>query len=1058
MAKVLAPPVVGPVSACSTTVRVDGLIPGTRLVLYCAPDVDPSVATSLVVGLPATVPSMDVPVPTATLAAHVGERVYAYMDPGTNPDSSEVTPEGLAPVIGETPKVLNPPTFDSAIVPCGKSLRIGGLQPGATVVVTVGSMTASTEEFGGVADVSLPGIFPMSGVVSATEVVCGLAASNTTSAFAALPAYLPSPSIDPIYECQTAVGLDGLVPGSTVSITVQPANVIYYVDVNFPKGSVIDLAPIDAGSTVIVEAAMPACRLSATAATTVIGGPPPPPLLVGPVCVDAYFILVSNCCPNAYLEFYGWDDQGFPPTLLFKASVTSSTYQVPLAWGEFEKPFGGFSKIFVTQRLGLDPGCPASARSNILEVSDGPPGGLQAPVVVEPTYACGLRVRVVNAPHNAWLQILKFLSDPTLPAQVVAETQVVNAKFQEVDIPGGGLLLGAKYFPRYIVCGADVQDGPTFVPKSVANANLDLVLKKGVYDDCEAVQLAPVIPGCQIQMWAIVPPSSTMVPIGQPIVPTINEIWVPIPWRATQIQLQASICGMKGKPVTAGVNTAVGTVTGASEVICALTGGQTDLVPCDEGFVTGAVGPNRPPASRSLVYFGDAWTYDANTEISAGLDPKNPDAAVAAQYTNAGNGWKPVFAIADYDENGCPILVPAGAPNATYRRYATVGDWTAGTNPTSESQFVVQTFDPSFLSDLAAVGSGNPYIEDTEGGPALDYNGVVYLFFIHSVRDSCASAKLVSGTNPVCDDHGGRSVLLSAADPGGTFGPHPDSLTYEIDRWSNNPRGPTGDPTKGTGPVPNTPGFHFLWVSSVLINNADYFPTVPFKIGDGLFVWGTGMAHQSHVYLAYVPLQGSDVLPNVAFWWFWDGTKFVSEDGSQAQPIITATGQMFNTTGRGAGMLTRGFGEISVAWLPSLNRWVVFAADGNGPIAYAAPSPWGDKFGNWDPISGLLVDVPDAGTQDGATVPGSNFGDPHSVLPKVKFNYTAKTTHSGNRTLGFGPYGNMMIPASVAFDSDSGESEVTIIASYYDQGVPGDEAPTPFYYGTFAVRIRLRGA
>jgi hypothetical protein len=187
----------------------------------------------------------------------------------------------------------------------------------------------------------------------------------------------------------------------------------------------------------------------------------------------------------------------------------------------------------------------------------------------------------------------------------------------------------------------------------------------------------------------------------------------------------------------------------------------------------------------------------------------------------------------------------------------------------------------------------------------ISLNGRIYVAFTTNVAGRIMS----------------RSVLIRSDDDGRTWEP-----LYDLARDD-----------------PDTPNFEGRFVNVAFARDAD----------DTLWMWGSGEYRKSHLHLARIR---PDAIEDVTAWRYFagsttDGEPLWSTDQSAAAPLFEHPV----------------IGELSCAWIPSLERWILLynSADPRGIVLRESPSPtgpWSEPIILFDPWAdggyGVFMHVP----------------------------------------------------------------------------------------------------
>jgi Big-like domain-containing protein len=210
----LCPPtVVGPISPCVNSVRVQNQLKGSTVaILRNGGQVGGGLATW-------TDQTFDLN-PGVTL--NPGDKITATQTLGGPPSGPTPIPVNVQ---NKPTAPLGPVTFASAVVNCSNGLLISGAVPGAAVTLTDqhgavrGTGVASQDGSVGI------GIAPQLGngeILKASQSACGLMQTTPTLSPPPTepPMVLPPPIVEsPLYACAGSVTVSGVIPGAEVTLT-----------------------------------------------------------------------------------------------------------------------------------------------------------------------------------------------------------------------------------------------------------------------------------------------------------------------------------------------------------------------------------------------------------------------------------------------------------------------------------------------------------------------------------------------------------------------------------------------------------------------------------------------------------------------------------------------------------------------------------------------------------------------------------------------------------------------------------------------------------------------
>jgi hypothetical protein len=468
----LPPTVVGPLSECSSHVRVEGQLTGSTVDLFAngAP-VESAVASwsNQVFPLSAGV----------TLAAGVGVSATQTLGGQT----SQPSPQPV--VVQKKPLVVGNVGCKTHLYVCGQCLWLDGMVPGATVDVRVGGVIRGS----GRADDGTArfGLSPQTGagdVLEAQQTACGVAGPVTP-----LPSpdqlpvakgqrLLPAPTVQsPLKACQRAVTVSNVFEGGQVvlSQTAGPTE-----QSCFDQSALwFQTNPLVQGETVSAHQRFPHCHLDSLKSPGVIVGaatPVPSPTVVPPLCAGSTAVQLTGLLPGSQVRI----SQDGADLGTGEAPDSSFAFEVP--------PLTGGDVVTARQEL-----CGIwSAASNKVKVNP-KPASLPKPVVPGPLYECAAVVRVTNIHPGSVVTIYStLLAGPISPGTLVDGTQS--------DIQVAPQLIKAdKVYAQEVGCGLTVKSAAKTV-QAVVKPGPPQVLPP-VEDCMRSVTVGNVLPGARVDVY-----------------------------------------------------------------------------------------------------------------------------------------------------------------------------------------------------------------------------------------------------------------------------------------------------------------------------------------------------------------------------------------------------------------------------------------------------------------------------------------------------------------------------------------------------------------------------
>jgi hypothetical protein len=475
----LPPVVVGPLSVCSSSVRVQGQLIGATVDLFSggAPaGTGVATWTDQVFPLKAGV----------TLAA--GANVTA-----TQTSGGVTSPASPSPVVVQK----KPPTIGGVgskthIYECGQCLWLDGMVPGATVEVTVGgALRGKGTAADGSARIGLSPQTSPGDTLVAQQNACGSPGTKTNLPLPdGLPGgkrQLPAPTVaGPLQACQVAVTVSNVVDGAQVVLDETPAP-------GFSEQACFDLPslwfqcpPLKQGSTVSAIQSMPKCDIKSASSAAVTVGPPAPvpsPTVVSPLCAGSLTVRLTGLLPGSTVE-------------IFQDATSLGTGASPESTFDFAVPaLAGGSAITAKQEL-----CGhVSPASNHVKV-DPAPASMPTPVVASPLFQCGAAVHVSNLHPGATVYVWSTFLGAPIGSQTVYTTQTdVNVA---ADVPVAPLLMeGDQIFATQQGCGhVSSRSAPPVVVGPLEKPAPPTV-ETPVENCMHSVTVKGVVPGAHVEVY-----------------------------------------------------------------------------------------------------------------------------------------------------------------------------------------------------------------------------------------------------------------------------------------------------------------------------------------------------------------------------------------------------------------------------------------------------------------------------------------------------------------------------------------------------------------------------
>jgi hypothetical protein len=296
-----SPSIIGPVTTCSTQVRVMGQFSASRVRIYVQGD--PVPVGDVVVSW------SDTPVAVDRTRLVAGKRLVATQEVGAETSPRSPSGQMIEAAINGTVTISDP------IYHCGQSVYLTNCSPGARLEVWhSGAMLGTGDAVGDRAWVDFaPGRRIGAGSpIDVRQFICTSPTPVvTTSAMPQAPAADPnrrlaSPLIvEPLEECQRLVPLTGIIRGAIVALTRDGASV-WDSTVPLPDVTIV-VASLRPGEVFSVTQSMPLCELRPNRPNETRVLPLSRlkrPRIDGPMCAGAHQVTVSRLKPGATLRVF----------------------------------------------------------------------------------------------------------------------------------------------------------------------------------------------------------------------------------------------------------------------------------------------------------------------------------------------------------------------------------------------------------------------------------------------------------------------------------------------------------------------------------------------------------------------------------------------------------------------------------------------------------------------------------------------------------------------------------------------------------------------------------
>lgn len=472
----LPPSVKGPLSVCSSRVRVEGQLTGATVEIYAG--------GTLVGAGTATSPGQ-----TFTLSASLpaGAAVTATQTIGA--DTSIASPDAI--IVQEKPPEIGPVSFRTPLFVCGQCVWLEGAVPGADVeVLGNGGSRGTANSYDGNARIGLNAPIAPGETLQGQQEACGELGPALNGPAPEFPAgerqgtVLPAPIVEsPLRACQKGVVVSNVLPGATVTLQRSGGpNLQACFDETALRFTVNP--PLVDGETLMATQEFLNCEAFSPPSDPVIVGPAepvPPPEVHGPICVGATSIRLSNLMYGSRVRiYYGSMELGMAE------APEQGTFDFPIP--PLPPPSHHTDYIVATQEL-----CGIwSADSNSVIV-DPLPESLPQPVIAEPLVECAAAVHVQNVHPGARVYVIsKMLNAP------IGEMFVYDV---EATVPVAPLLIrDDEIFAYQVGCGMKSDDSDTVTVIALEELQPPRV-EPPVYTCDTTITVIQVVPGARVDVF-----------------------------------------------------------------------------------------------------------------------------------------------------------------------------------------------------------------------------------------------------------------------------------------------------------------------------------------------------------------------------------------------------------------------------------------------------------------------------------------------------------------------------------------------------------------------------
>lgn len=477
-----APSVRGPISECSSRVRVEGQVPGAEIEVI----VDGSVRDRITAGSAREVVSL-----SGSLSA--GQEVAARQRVGGT--TSEVTPDPVE--VQRKPDPVGPVSFAAPVLDCAECVRVAGAVPGADVEVSDGGgrLGGGHALFGG-SHVGLRPHVPPGDRVTARQTACGedgapVEVDPEPVITDAQELGLPTPEVHrPLKACRHVVPVSGVVPGARVTIhrskSADPTFCVGRADVrwNVHLGT-----PLKENEVITASQALPACDLASRESDPVEVGPPEPVDPTGvaePLCAGGETVSVTGLDEGAEVEI--------------AVEVPSSGASPPS-----RTVYRGGAPEQGTHEFHVDPLPPraeVSARQTVCGLPSGWSGTVTAsarteqldtPEIPGPLFECATVVHVTDLTPGTWVYVESADLDGTIGKEWVTDTDAT------VEV-APQLAAGDEITARTVGCGEESAESGSEPVNDLDELGPPTVVEP-VYNCHRPVRVTDVVPGAAVDVY-----------------------------------------------------------------------------------------------------------------------------------------------------------------------------------------------------------------------------------------------------------------------------------------------------------------------------------------------------------------------------------------------------------------------------------------------------------------------------------------------------------------------------------------------------------------------------
>lgn len=467
----LPPRVIGPLSECSGSVRVQGQLTGATVTLLA----DGAIVGSGVASWPDQHFALSTPL-------GAGQMVVATQTVGM--DTSPSSPESVE--VQSKPPVVGSVGFLSHLNQCGECVWLEGLVPGAKVELRDGgTVLGQGESYDGNARFHLTMPLAAGMAVQAQQNACGMAGVVTdgppVDILVEKLEVLPTPVVHaPLRECERRVTVSNIVHGATVTVMRSAGpnqQACFDLDTLWMGVN----PPLVLGETVSARQELRGrCNLTSADAVPVVvddNTPVPAANVVPPLCDGNTTVVLSGLVMGARVRILADGVE-----LGMAESPVDGTYDFLVP------PLVGGSTITAVQEL-----CGEWSTSGDAVLVDPAPASLPTPKLHEPIYECGAAVRVSNVHVGARVYVYSDL----LGAPIGERTAYTS----QVDVPVAPLLIADdRIHAVQRGCGLVSSKSNTVVVGKLERIPAPRVAEP-LYSCSTGVHVLDVVPGARVDVY-----------------------------------------------------------------------------------------------------------------------------------------------------------------------------------------------------------------------------------------------------------------------------------------------------------------------------------------------------------------------------------------------------------------------------------------------------------------------------------------------------------------------------------------------------------------------------